>query len=75
MKEETVNQLIATITEALRLTADSQLKLVALERAVAKHDQRLLKAWSEEIVSLGNQRAYEMNLLALSSLKSMLLHE
>jgi len=75
MKEETTNQLVACITHVFEAVAGCQLKLVALENAINKHDPALARLWSREIEALSNLRAYEIDDLALSNLNTMLRRE
>ena len=75
MKEETTNQLVACITHVFEAVAECQLKLVALENAINKHDPALVRLWSTEIESLNSLRAYEIDNSPISNLNAMLRRE
>ena len=72
MTEETAAQLVGCLTEVFLAVADCQKKLVALENAMKKGDPALVKLWSNEIESLRNLKAYQIDLSAISNLNTRL---
>lgn len=73
MDKETADLLVETITEALRLAAESQLRIISLERTLERENPNLCESWRMEIESLKKQKAYEMNRALLDSLGEKLL--
>ena len=72
MKEETARLLVNSLAEALKLAADSQLRLAAFERVLGDHNPSVTAAWRKEIETLRKQRASDPNVEALNTLLEQL---